>query len=150
MVTISFILYSQLNCIQNKTPNNGILLKGVLIPKLLSNHFASRSFTNLDFLNRHSVHFDCIINLPFFVLKIFEFFYKFYTIIIYVCFITYIGKEKKSFTNCSKSYLSFILSKNILSVKNLAHFDFSFAFLSDIKTYVYGCEHSVCLLQFLQ
>ena len=52
--------------------NNGILLKGVLIPKLLSNPFASYYFTNLDFLNPHLVHFDCIINLPLFVLKTFE------------------------------------------------------------------------------
>ena len=54
----------------NKTFNSGILLNDVLIPKLLNKPFASRSFTNLDFL--HFVHFDCIINLPFFVLKIFE------------------------------------------------------------------------------
>ena len=39
---------------------------------------------------------------------------------------------KKCFINCSKSYSSFILSKNILPVKYLAHFDF--AFLSDIKS----------------
>ena len=52
---------------------NRILHKGVLIPKLLSNPFVSCSFTNLDFLFPHSVHFDCIIKLPFFVLKIFEF-----------------------------------------------------------------------------
>ena len=48
-------------------------LKGVLIPKLLSNLFASCSFTNLDSLVPHSGDFDCIINLPVFVLKIFEF-----------------------------------------------------------------------------
>ena len=52
--------------------DNGILLKGVLIYKLLKNPFASCSFTNLDFLFPHSVHFDCIINVPFFVSKIFE------------------------------------------------------------------------------
>ena len=37
--------------IQNKTFNNGILLKGVLIPKLLNKPFASCSFKNLDFFN---------------------------------------------------------------------------------------------------
>ena len=36
--------------IQNKTFNNGILLKGALIPKLLNKTFASFSYTNLDFL----------------------------------------------------------------------------------------------------
>ena len=44
--------------------------KGVLIPKLLIDHFSSCSFENIDFLNPHSVHFDCVIRLPFFVLKI--------------------------------------------------------------------------------
>ena len=65
--TISFILYTQ-----NKTFIKGILLNGVLIPKLLNNPFVSCSFTNLDFLIPQSTHFDCIINLLFFVLKIFE------------------------------------------------------------------------------
>ena len=55
---------------QNKSFHSRILLNVVLIPKLISNPFASCSFTNLDFLNPHSVHFDCIINLPFFLLKI--------------------------------------------------------------------------------
>ena len=36
---------------QNKTFNNGILLKSVLIPKLLNKLFASCSFKNLDFFN---------------------------------------------------------------------------------------------------
>ena len=64
-------LCTQWNCTENKTFNNGILLKGVLIRKLLSNHLVSCSFTNLDYLNPESAHFDRIINLPFFVLKIF-------------------------------------------------------------------------------
>ena len=55
------------------TFKNGILLNSVLIPKLLNNPFASSSFTNIEFLNLHSAHFDCIFNLPFVVLKIFEF-----------------------------------------------------------------------------
>ena len=58
---------------QNKTFNNGILLNGVLIPKSLNETFASCFLTNRDFLFQHSAHFDCIINLPFFVLKIFGF-----------------------------------------------------------------------------
>ena len=42
---------------QNKIlPSNGILLYGVLIPKLLNKSFASWSFTNFDFLTPHSVH----------------------------------------------------------------------------------------------
>ena len=53
--------------------NNGISLNSNLIPKLLSNPFASYSFTNLDFLIPHSAHFECMINLLFPVLKIFEF-----------------------------------------------------------------------------
>ena len=59
-------------------------------------------------------------------------------------------KKKKSFINCSNSYSSFILSKNILSVKHSAHFDFSFAFLFHIKTRIFGCVDSVCFLQFSQ
>ena len=47
------------------------LFNGVLILKLLSNPFASYSFTNLDFSIQRSAHFDCIINLLLFVLKIF-------------------------------------------------------------------------------
>ena len=52
-------------------------MNGVSIPKLLNNPFTSCSFTNLEFLNRHSVHFDCIVNLPFFVLKTIEFNFSF-------------------------------------------------------------------------
>ena len=42
---------------------------------------------------------------------------------------------------CFKSYSSFILSKNALSVKHSMRFDFSFAFLSDIKTAFFGCVY---------
>ena len=55
------------------SPNNGILFNGVLRPKLCNNPFTSCSLTNLDFLIPHTAHFDCIINLLFFVLEIFEF-----------------------------------------------------------------------------
>ena len=46
---------------------------GVLILKFLNKPFASCCFTNLDFLNPHSSHVEFIINLPIFVLNIFEF-----------------------------------------------------------------------------
>ena len=52
-------------------PNNGILLKGVLKPKLLNNPFGSCSFTNLDFLLPHAAHFNDNIDLPFLVFKTF-------------------------------------------------------------------------------
>ena len=38
--------------------NNGILLNGVLIPKLLNNASASCSFINLDFLLPQTTHFE--------------------------------------------------------------------------------------------
>ena len=53
-------------------PNNGILLNGVLSPKLLNNLFAFCSFINLDFLLLHAAHFDHNIVLPFLVFTIFE------------------------------------------------------------------------------
>ena len=56
---------------QNKAFINGILLKGVLIPKLLNKPFASCSFTNLDFLIQQAEYFDCITNLFFFIIIIF-------------------------------------------------------------------------------
>ena len=56
---------------RNKAFNNGILLKGVLIPKLLNKPFASCSFKNLDFLIPQKEHFYCITNLLLFVLTIF-------------------------------------------------------------------------------
>ena len=60
-----------MNCIQNKTsPNIGILLKGVLIPRLLNNPFASCFLINLDFLVLHTGHFGNIIVLPFLVCEI--------------------------------------------------------------------------------
>ena len=46
------------------SPNNEILLKGVLIRKLLNNPFASCSLINFDFLLQHIAHFDHIIVLP--------------------------------------------------------------------------------------
>ena len=55
------------------SPNQCILPNHALRPKLLNSPFPSCSFTNLDFLNPHSVQFDCKINLPFFVLKTFTF-----------------------------------------------------------------------------
>ena len=49
------------------SPSNGILLDGVLKPRLLNSHFASCSSINLDFLLPHTAHFDDNIDLPFFV-----------------------------------------------------------------------------------
>ena len=49
--------------------NNGILLNGVLIPKLLNKPFASCSFTNPDFLFSQLLHCDCISDMLFFVLS---------------------------------------------------------------------------------
>ena len=39
------------------SPNNGILLNGILRSELLSIPFASCSFINLDFLLLHTAHF---------------------------------------------------------------------------------------------
>ena len=47
------------------SPNNGILLNGVLKPRLLNNRFAFCSFINLGFLLPHTAHFDGNIDLPF-------------------------------------------------------------------------------------
>ena len=52
-------------------PNSGTLLKGVLIPKLLNNPYASCSFINLDFLLPHAAQFDDKAILAFLVLTIF-------------------------------------------------------------------------------
>ena len=54
------------------SPNNGILLNGVLRPKLLNNLFASCSFITLDILLPHTAHFDNNIVLPFLVFNSFE------------------------------------------------------------------------------
>ena len=76
-----------------------MLLKDLLVPKLLNNPFASCSFTNLDFVFPHSVHLDCIINLPFFVLKIFRFKFSLFSYALsnkFSCsFITSVGKKLK-------------------------------------------------------
>ena len=53
--------------------NNGILLNGVLRPKLLNNPFASCSFINIFFLLPHTTHFDYNIVLPLLVFNTFEF-----------------------------------------------------------------------------
>ena len=47
------------------SPNNGILLNGVLRPKLLNIPVASCFLINLDFLVLYKAHFDNIIVLPF-------------------------------------------------------------------------------------
>ena len=52
--------------------NPGILLKGVLVPKLLNNPFASCFFVNIDFLFLHTEHCDNNNNLSFLVFITFE------------------------------------------------------------------------------
>ena len=74
------------------SPNNGILLSGVLKPKLLNNPFHFCSFTNLDFLLLHTAHFDDNIVLPFLVFNIFNIhsFYLFCTLnSMSACFMSY-------------------------------------------------------------
>ena len=75
VLIISFILDLVLTCYylcKKRGPTKGILLKGVLIPRLLNNPLASWSLINFDFLQ--TAHFDKIIILPFFVLAAFGLF----------------------------------------------------------------------------
>ena len=51
------------------SPNNGILLNGVLRPTLLNIHFSFCSFRNLDFLVPHILHFANRIFLTFLLFK---------------------------------------------------------------------------------
>ena len=51
------------------SPVNGILLNGVLRPKLLNNPFASCLLINLDFLLTHIAHFDNSVVLLLLVFK---------------------------------------------------------------------------------
>ena len=64
--------------IRNLMPlsSNGILLSGVLIPKLLNNRFAYCSFINLDFLLPHKAHFGNDIDLSFLVFSTFKFIFS--------------------------------------------------------------------------
>ena len=57
---------------KQKSPSNGILLKGVHIPRLLNNPFASCFLTNFDFLEPHIPHFHNIIVLPLLVAETFR------------------------------------------------------------------------------
>ena len=55
----------QRSCTQNKiSPNNAILLKGILTPKLLNNPFAFCFLINLDLLLPQIAHLHNIIVLP--------------------------------------------------------------------------------------
>ena len=47
------------------SPNNGILLNGILRPKLLNDPFPTCSFIHLDFLLPHTTHFGDNVHLPF-------------------------------------------------------------------------------------
>ena len=51
------------------SPNNGILLNGVLRPRQLNIPFAFCSFINFDFLLPHIAHFDSNIILPLLVFE---------------------------------------------------------------------------------
>ena len=63
-------LISCYNCIQNKTsPNIGSLCKGVLIPRLLNNPFASCFLINFEFLAPYIAHLDNIIGLSLLVFE---------------------------------------------------------------------------------
>ena len=55
------------------SPDNGILLNGVLRPKMQNNPFVSCSLINPDSLLSHTAGFDDEIHVPFFVFNIFEF-----------------------------------------------------------------------------
>ena len=71
------------NYLQNKTwPSKGILLNGVLIPKLLNNPFAFCFLINFDSLLSHIAQFDNIIVLLLMVHEIFGFMFSvfFYTL----------------------------------------------------------------------
>ena len=59
------------------SPNNGILLNGVLRPKILNIPLASCSFINSDFLLPHTTHFYDSIVLSFLVFNTFAFFLHF-------------------------------------------------------------------------
>ena len=54
------------------SPNNGILLNGVLRLKLLNIPFATCSFINLDFSLSHTADFDDNIVLPFLIFSTFQ------------------------------------------------------------------------------
>ena len=58
------------------------MLNGVLIPKLLTNPFASCSLIHLDFLLSHKVYFDYSIVLPLLVFETLGFMFSvlFYTL----------------------------------------------------------------------
>ena len=55
------------------SPNIGILLKGVLIPKLLNNPLASCSLKSYDCLLLHTAHVNKRIIFPLLVFEIFGF-----------------------------------------------------------------------------
>ena len=64
--------------------NKGILLSGVLIPKLLNNPLASCSLINIDFLLPYIAHFDKSIVLLLLVFETLEFMFS-----VFWCFFYY-------------------------------------------------------------
>ena len=104
--------------------NNRILLNGVLIPKLLNKPFTSCSSTNLDFLIPQTGHFNCIINLLFFVLTILSIFFTLDVITFHLIFITSICKTLNYFI-----LLCFCFKNLDLLDRQTTQFDFSGYFI---------------------
>ena len=107
-------------------------ITGVLIPKLVRNHF-TYFFTNSDFLSQQSAHFNWTISLSFFILKsllCLSFKSFFYTLLNKspFSFRKYISKEKQVLLTALNH------THTVLWVKHSAHFDFALAFLCDIES----------------
>ena len=114
------VVFLFLNCLMNLLP------------------FIFCSFTNLDFLIPHLVHFDCIITLLFFVLKIFEFKFPgffFYTLHNMFSFYFTTSASKKRMINFYFPFQIFIfkfISKSFFS--QIAHFDFPLILFFEIRS----------------
>ena len=127
---IHFILITTIkwNCIQNRmSPNNGILLNAVLLPKLLNIiAFVSCSFIHFDFLHTAILMITLFyLFLVFTTLEfIFSLFFIFYSLFIYFC-------TSNNMSTCFimvstwKVLDYFYFKKLDLSTRQLAHLDFS-------------------------
>ena len=108
------------------SPNIGNLLKGVLIPNLLNNPFASCLLINLDFLLPHIAHFDNIIILPLLVLE--------------TC-----GLHFKHYDSISSFFLKSLGKKRfVYSVKLLL---LNMKLINPIQKYPYIIESFACILK---
>ena len=117
--------------------NNGILPNRVLIPKLLNKPFTSCSYTNLDFLIPQTGHFDCLINLLFFVLTIFSICSTLDAINFHLIFITSVCKTLNYFL-----LLCFCFKNLDLFDQQKTQFDFSQSTLFVIFT---SCDLKLCV-----